>query len=429
MGTEQASPLTQDESQDLVMKAGVAFRPRSPIDQREFFAGRWEQLTALADSIFQTGLHIIIFGERGVGKTSLANIIEALVSVMEEDLGGGPPEPRIVIKVNVHSQDEFGDAWRRSFDEIAWIDRKLLPGFVPEVEEQQVTIRDTFGISDSPSIDEVRGTLRSLKRSIFVFDEFDRAGPDVRRTFTDLIKALSDYAIDSTIVLVGVSDTIDELVRDHESIVRAIVQIQLPRMTGRELRDILKKASDALAITVSDDAASLIVRVSQGLPHYTHLIGLHATREAAKRLSRTVELSDVHKSCETAVEQSLQSIRETHLRAIRSAHKDALYGRVLLACAAASSAERDPVGYFHPSDVISPLSEILNRDNVVIATFQKHINEFCEVGRGKVLERSGAPRAYKYRFPDPLLPPLIFMTAISSGSITPSQLHEITKTD
>jgi hypothetical protein len=77
---------------------------------------------------------------------------------------------------------------------------------------------------------------------------------------------------------------------------------------------------------------------------------------------------------------------------------------------------KDALGYFHPADVVDPLSSILERANVTIATFQKHINEFCEKERGPILERAGVPRAYKYRFLDPLLPPYIFMKSVSNGA-------------
>ena len=46
--------------------------------------------------------------------------------------------------------------------------------------------------------------------------------------------------------IVGVSDTVDHLVRDHASIVRSVVHIQLPRMNERELKEILEKGEEGL---------------------------------------------------------------------------------------------------------------------------------------------------------------------------------------
>jgi len=426
MSDEPSYKIDQATAQELSIKAANAFKPRAPINTRELFAGRWEQLTTVVDAVSQTGLHIIIFGERGVGKTSLANMIDPLLYVMEGDVSGTSPEPRLVVKVNTHSGDSFSDVWCRAFDEVYWDEDRPALGFKQEVFSEKVTLRTKLGIPDQPSIDDVRRTLNILNRSVFIFDEFDRGGATTKKSFTDLIKVLSDYAVNATIVIVGVSGTVDGLVRDHASIVRSIVQIQLPRMDERELKDILSKASNAIEIYFTDEASSLIVGMSQGLPHYTHLIGLHATREAVNRLSRRIEYSDVHNSFNKAVSQTVQSIRDKYMQGVRSAHKEALYDKVLLACAIASSSAKDALGYFHPSDIVRPLSTILSRNNVVIATFQKHINEFCEEPRGKVLERHGAPRSYKYRFRDPLLPPYIFMTALSKEIIDPNKLSDLT---
>lgn len=419
------TPISQQQADELTIMAAKAFQPRSPISTREFFAGRWEQLTTVADSVSQKGLHVIIFGERGVGKTSLANIVEPLLQVLEERPGKPAPD-RLVIKVNVHQGDSFGAAWTRVFEEVSWIGNKPVIGLAPQTEKERISLKSAFEISDSPSIDEVRRSLSALPGSVFIFDEFDRGIATIRTAFTDLIKALSDYAVDSTIVLVGVSDTIDHLINDHASIIRSLVQIQLPRMKEKELVEILEKGAKVLGIAFDSGASSLIVRMSQGLPHYTHLIGLHSSREAINRLSRIVRVQDVHKSFNKAVKQAVQSIQEKYLRAIHSAHKDALYTEVILACAVASSAAKDALGYFHPSDIISPLNAILRRSNVIAATFQKHINEFCETERGPVLQRHGVARAYKYRFHDPLLPPYIFMNCLAEGVLDTTQLQQLT---
>jgi len=60
---------------DLSLQAGLVFTPNTPIDQRALFAGRGDQIRRIIDAVNQAGQHAILFGERGVGKTSLANVI------------------------------------------------------------------------------------------------------------------------------------------------------------------------------------------------------------------------------------------------------------------------------------------------------------------------------------------------------------------
>jgi hypothetical protein len=186
-----------------------------------------------------------------------------------------------------------------------------------------------------------------------------------------------------------------------------------------------KESSDEF-ISDRQEAAELSVRAGSAFQPRAPI----STREFfAGRLSRVVRIADVHKSLERAVEQASQSTREKYLTATHSAHRGALYDKVILACAAASSSAKDALGYFHASDLVAPISYILSRPSVPIAAFQRHIHEFCEPPRGQVLERAGAPRAYKYRFHDPLLPPYIFMKAVAEGHIDIVRLTQITSGD
>ncbi len=52
-----------------------AFTPGAPINSRDLFSGRKKQVDKAISTIFQRGQHAVIFGERGVGKTSLANTL------------------------------------------------------------------------------------------------------------------------------------------------------------------------------------------------------------------------------------------------------------------------------------------------------------------------------------------------------------------
>ena len=279
-------------------------------------------------------------------------------------------------------------------------------------QQKQISTREFFALGETLGIDDVRRVLSQMPGAVFIIDEFDRAKRETSKDFTDLIKTLSDLGIDCTVILVGVSETVGNLVTDHASINRAIVQIRLERMKTKELLVILQNAERALQIKFAQDAANLIVHVSQGLPHYTHLIGLHAVRALTERVeSDEVRRDDVLSALKRAVKLAEQTVTEEYSTATHSAHRDALYRHVLLACALTAASSHDALGYFNPSSVVQPLEEIL-RKTVTIATFTNHLGEFCQDKRGSVLERDGQPWGYRYRFRDPLLVPFVFMNAV-----------------
>lgn len=411
-----------DGAQAVSLQASQVFVPNTSIRVRELFSGRLRQITIVIDTINQTGLHGVIYGERGVGKTSLANIIAPLMGVLDEKTDS----KTIVVKVNSHANDSFSSAWLRALGEL------LIPipgiGFHPQENGRQSLAEKLFPNGDV-SMDDVRRTLRDFGMpSVFVFDEFDRMPQDQASWFTDLMKTLSDFAIPSTIVLVGVADSVSQLVADHRSISRALTQIQMPRMHSDELRAILSKGEEILNVSFHCDASDFIVRVSQGLPHYTHLLGQHSVRVACARQSREITFDDVSTSLAEVVSLAQHTVIEKFTVATRSAHKDALYNQVLLACAICSSRSTDELGFFQPSSIIEPLCTILPGKEIKNATFSSHLSDFCEPARGPILERTGKSRNYRFRFIDPLLPPYVIINAIANDLITHADVVKLVRT-
>ena len=415
-----------DDALALAARASKVFQPRTPITTKDLFAGRWGELTKVSDAVNQPGLHVVIYGERGVGKTSLANVVRPTIRALDQfgKPKGEIPE-RLVIKSIGTTGDTFSTIWDKLLSEITWPIEEDAIGLTNAVKQRFATTREAFTLKGDITVDNVRRVLAVLPGSVFIIDEFDRTADGTSKQFTDLIKTLSDLSVDCTVIIVGVSETVGSLVADHESINRALVQIPLPRMKAEELRAILTNAEKTLEVEFSEDAATLIVHVSQGLPHYTHLIGLHALRNAAlKRVSPMIERTDVLEALKNAVKEAEQTVTQKHSTATHSSHKDALYRQVLLACALAAARSHDPLGYFNPSEVVEPLNKILKRD-VTIATFTNHLGEFSQDKRGKVLEKDGQPWGFRYRFHDPLLVPFAFMNAVEGGLLSGDTLVQM----
>ena len=422
--TMSGAKYEQFDFEDLATRATTVFQPRTPITTRDLFAGRWNELMAVVDAVNQVGLHAVIFGERGVGKTSLANVIAPTIYALDDPNSQDfNPKGRIIMKTVATSSDMFSSIWVKLFRDISLLDDRPVAGFQPG-QKGRVSLLEAYGLVQPITVDDVRRVLTNIPASVFIIDEFDRVAASAMKEFTDLIKTLSDFSVDTTVVLVGVSDTIGNLVGDHASIVRAISQVFLRRMLPVELKKILTNAEEKLGVNFDDDAAQLIVHVSQGLPHYTHLIGLHAVRVAALNQTTTISRKTVFTALDKATTQAEQSTRDRHSRAIHSSHKDALYRHILLACAIAAAQEQDPLGYFTPSSVVKPLSSILGRA-VEIATFNSHLSAFSQLGRGNVLERIGLARAYRFRFQDPMVVPFTFMDAVSSGIVDEDHLARL----
>jgi Cdc6-like AAA superfamily ATPase len=233
-----------------------AFTPGSPIDDKDLFAGRKRQREKLLSTIFQKGEHAILFGERGVGKTSLANIVYDWLQIM------GRFNYRRA-KVNCANGMSFDDIWRTAFNQITFE--------TPDGE----TVTLDGALPKNPSSENIRETFQLLNdRSIIIIDELDKiTDKRVQRRLADTVKTLSDNAIGTTLIMVGVGDSIDQLIAEHLSIERAIVQVPIKRMAKYELLEIVDKGlSKCEGMTISGNARDRMADYSQGLPYYTHLL-------------------------------------------------------------------------------------------------------------------------------------------------------------
>ena len=398
--------------QELFLEASKVFTPTAPIDERSFFAGRRDQIRQVIDAVNQKGQHAIVFGERGVGKTSLANVLSAFLA--------SPNSIVLSPRVNCDSMDTFESVWRKVLDEIE-MNQTIKTAGLGE-ESHQRTYPSTELLQDGPvGPDSIRRVLSILGRNslpILIIDEFDRLSREAKRAFADTIKTLSDHAVGATVVLVGVADSVEELIEEHRSVERALVQIRMPRMSNQEIAEIIDTGARRLNLIPQSEATSRICMLSQGLPHYAHLLGLHASRRTIDTGGRKITAEAVDAAITKAISGVNESIRRDYHHAITSARKDNLFSDVLLACALAESDELD---FFAAQHVREALRMVTNKP-YEIWSFAQHLNDFCDPKRGKILRKSGTKRRFRYRFDNPLMQPFVIMKGLESGRINPSQL-------
>jgi Cdc6-like AAA superfamily ATPase len=402
---------SQPDFAQLALYAGQVFKPNTPVDEKDLFSGRTDQIRRVIDVIFQKGQHAIIFGERGVGKTSLANVLSSFV---------GTTAKLLPARINCDSGDTFQSVWAKIFEEMQIISNKPGLGFNAQGITKHFTIKDFFPTGEvTPT--NVRKAILQVSSSflpLIIIDEFDRLDINVRKMFADLIKGLSDYALDATIVLIGVGGSVQQLIDEHQSVARALVQIQMPRMDSDEIKSIINIGLTKLGMTIAPDVLNQIALLSKGLPHYTHLVGLNASRDALDNKSLNITNENLNRAISKAIEDSQLSIRTAYHKAIKSAYKGNLFAQIILACALAPVNE---LGEFAAQDLREPLFRITGK-KYSIPHYAQHLKEFSIEKRGKILIKSGERRFFRYKFSDPLMQPFIIMQGIIDKKITPQSL-------
>ncbi len=380
------------------------FSPSLPINEEALFAGRKKERREILLALNQPGQHVAVFGERGVGKTSLANII------VKECKGSG----RFSARINCDTTDDFGTVWHKAFEEIKLNASIPQAGFGATDLEVATSLADD--LPEQPKPNDIRKALVELGwNAILVLDEFDRLGNRDSRLFADTIKTLSDQNVTTKIVLVGVADNIDALMKEHASIDRALHQVPMPRMSNDENKQIITSGLSRSEMRIPDSLASQIASLAQGFPHYAHLMGLYAGLAANDGGRVEVLATDLDKAVRSAIDRAQASIKSEYNKATTSPRRDALFKIVLLACALAKT---DVGGYFYAADVRDQLT-ILTHKEYRITDFAQHLNDFSEK-RGPILEKVGHKRKFRFRFINPLMQTYVILEGLAAGKL---QLH------
>lgn len=383
-----------------LVRAGQVFRPSGPIDTQDMFSGRGKQIVEVIGAFGEQGRHAAIFGERGVGKTSLAKTVHEFM-----------PEFIISLRVGCDRTDSFSSIWQKVIDELK---AATLRANWPHGEQDATLERAVeFLCYDEVGPDQVRhflSLLTNIAPTVVFLDEFERVADSATKSLlADTIKMLSDNLVNATIVIVGVADDVDGLIAQHQSIGRSLAQIPMPRMENDEIAGIYEKGFPPLSVSVDPDLLFRLERLPQGIPHFAHRLGLEVARRVILDSRNKATQDDVRFAITSAISSADESLTRAYTDATDSAHKT-LYKSVLLACALAPV---NAMGYFAPGELRPTLRRITG-EVLDIPRYARHLVQFCNE-RGPVLERRGGEHKWRYRFIDPMMRPYVVMMAVDAG--------------
>lgn len=113
-------------------------------------------------------------------------------------------------------------------------------------------------------------------RRIVVIDEMERIGSaNERAKFAEFIKNLPEMDPDNRVkfIFCGIATTVDELIGAHPSAGRILEPIELLKLHHDDLWKIIESVADKLNVTVDRNILLRIGQLSDGFPHYVHLVG------------------------------------------------------------------------------------------------------------------------------------------------------------
>lgn len=384
--------MTEEQKQKLAL-VGQTYTPAYPIEIKELFSGRTKELMSILGIINQKGKQAILYGDRGVGKTSFANVVRILMESPD----------RQIVKVSCASNDTLESLFYNIFSKLSmsYEVAKQRIGFGAEVEKTEESVLFS-NIYSKEQIDNniILMVLELTGQSIIIIDEFDRLekGKFDQKLFSDLLKAVSDSIPSTSFLIVGVAEDVSSLIEEHQSIERNLAQIHLYSMTGEEIKGIIEKGEEPLGITFKDEVKSKIIELSSGYPHFTHSLCYYAATAAIWDENNEITLDYLNLAIQQTIDNSHESLRNSY-RVATLATKQNIYQEVLYA---AALVQTDEYGYFQANDLEDILTKMVEKE-MKVNNFVFHLGKFCSEERGEIFRISGAKNRHRYKFKNPLM--------------------------
>lgn len=384
------------------------FTPGFPVSHQDMFAGRMDQLHRVIETLHAPGRHPVLFGQRGVGKTSLANIL------------GQVFENLLSVKVSCDGSDTFATVWNRVLVSASVTFKQKALGFTGEDSNRSVTLGQALGHDATlakPA--EIADLLRRMNApAVIILDEFDKlTAPETKAAFADLIKIVSDTAPHAKIVVVGVAENIHELVGEHASIERNLVHVELPLMSDDEIETIFTKGLDRLGMGYENTVVTQVPKLAGGFPHYAHLLGLACAKAVVHAEAAAVSHVHFDQACSIALEDAIEKYRDAFARATATTQVSR-YPRVLAAC---GYAQTDGRGVFRATDVVDAFRRVFG-ESLSVQAVVPALGEFLSNDRAGVLAPVPVAGRQCYKFTDPMMRPYCRLKAMELLGVEPPKI-------
>ncbi|MDH2667954.1 ATP-binding protein [Acinetobacter baumannii] len=302
--------------------------PSRPVLSLEHLKGREKQLSRIQQALYATGRNVFIYGERGVGKSSLA------ATAANEWCGGHgcyidiscAPDTTVLSMIATIATQAINKTVlkRKKVKNTFQIGFKWFT-FKRESEIEYINFKNEIKcLSDGIEI------LKELSEFfdeplLVVVDEVDRIKEiEEVEKFADFLKQLGDKRVDVKFIFTGIADTLDEILGSHRSAIRQLETIELPKLSWDARWEIAIEAMKAFDISIDRSIYIRIALISDGYPFYVHLIIeklLWLLYDKPTQITE-VEWEDYHNAIDIAIDAIHTELSRPYEKAINQRSRD-----------------------------------------------------------------------------------------------------------
>ncbi|MEJ8838668.1 nSTAND1 domain-containing NTPase [Ramlibacter sp. AN1133] len=306
---------------------------RLPIRSTNVYAARGEA-EELFKKTLSRGLVPVVFGEYGVGKTSMARY-----ELRQKE------QTNQLVNIESVADKSFEDVFSRCLEKLGYtVKTKRIEGSsASRTQEQSMQAEGGAGgwlkavIASKKS--KTTGSTDSLEEQFVVtsptdsrvieiceqagvallLDELHRATPEFTADLSKFIKSYGNANCQKfKIVLLGTSSDASRLVSSDPGIDRLIQEVHLKSMTDSEAEYVVTKGMADLGIKIDEDTVDRVVKTCVGSPSILQYLSLEVAEAAFPRKPREANLLDVQMALKHFVESKEARLYKAYVAAVES---------------------------------------------------------------------------------------------------------------
>ena len=358
-----------------------------PIQSAELLRGRKRQLETVEEAFASPGRNVFIYGDRGVGKTSLAQTAAHQHQSSDRDpiivaCDASTTFSNMVQSIaNKILANPLGSNMRST--------TKLKAGVPSVVSAEREMTSDRGG--NTPLVTDINSAVLLLKhlsdgrrdKTVVVVDEFDLIrNEDDKVSIANLLKQVGDQKIDIQFIFCGIGKSLDTLLGAHGSAHRYIQEVKLEPLVYGPRLEIIEASASAFGVDIETRIKTRIAAVSDGFPHYVHLVceKLYWEMFRDPQPCPAVTLEHYRNAIRSAIEAAQQRHRKAYEKATMKEAGD--YEEILWAAANHSD-------LFQNNDVIyasyQKIMEMRGKQPVERAKFTPKLSSLKSPSCGRIL--------------------------------------------
>ncbi len=296
----------------------------------------------------ERGLVPLVFGEYGVGKTSMARYLrraeeaagrlvhiesvagKSMADVLSqclEKVGYTVQRKRVASSSSQSGDEQSGQAKAG----IAWLEAVI--GSKRTRSQTTGQTREEEVVVTSPTSSRILEVCEA-NSLVLLIDELHKASDSFSKELANFLKAYGNANCRAfKILLLGTASEATRLVTIDPGIDRLITEIHLRAMDETEARFVVEEGMKTLAISINDNEVRKLVDVCVGSPNILQYLCLECAEAAWDRKPRAIGPADVANSLKEYVESREARLYRTYMAAIETVGDRRYRKRVLHAMA------------------------------------------------------------------------------------------------